>query len=133
MIITMNNCPSCKSTAIVKNGFNATGKQNHLCKDCGRQFVLNPIVSPISDEVKSLIDRLLLERIPLAGIARAAEVSESWLQTYVNEKYRDVSRTLIIPELKDFRLVVECDELWSFVGKKQEKQFVLIAKGLFGI
>ena len=128
MIITMNNCPSCKSTAIVKNGFNATGKQNHLCKDCGRQFVLNPIVSPISDEVKSLIDRLLLERIPLAGIARAAEVSESWLQTYVNEKYRDVPRTLIIPELKDFRLVVECDELWSFVGKKQEKQWVWIAK-----
>jgi hypothetical protein len=28
-----------------------------------------------------------LERISLAGIARAVKVSEKWLQTYVNQKY----------------------------------------------
>jgi len=27
---------------VVKNGFIHNGKQNHLCKDCGRQFVKNP-------------------------------------------------------------------------------------------
>jgi hypothetical protein len=31
---------------------------------------------------------LLLKRLSLAGIARAAQVSEPWLQTYVNEKVR---------------------------------------------
>ena len=40
---------------------------------------------------RELIDRLLLERISLAGIARAVQVSEQWLQTYVNEKYASVS------------------------------------------
>jgi hypothetical protein len=35
---------------------------------------------------------LLHERISLAGIARAVQVSESWLQAYVNEKYRHVPR-----------------------------------------
>jgi hypothetical protein len=35
---------------------------------------------------------LLLEKISLAGIARAVQVSESWLQAYVNENYRNVPR-----------------------------------------
>ena len=81
----MISCPACTSIKIVKNGFNATGKQNHLCRECGRQFVLDPLVSEISEQTKSLIDRLLLERISLAGIARAVNVSESWLQSYVNQ------------------------------------------------
>ena len=32
-------CPSCESERIVKNGKTHTGKQNHKCRDCGRQFV----------------------------------------------------------------------------------------------
>ncbi len=39
-----------------------------------------------------MIDRWLLEKIPLAGIARAVEVSEPWLQAYVNQKYAEVPR-----------------------------------------
>ena len=99
----MTHCPNCNSNKIVKNGLNATGKQNHLCKTCSRQFVLDPLLSPISTEKKLLIDRLLIERISLAGIARAVGVSESWLQSYVNQKYRDVPRTLVAPKLSDFR------------------------------
>jgi hypothetical protein len=41
----------------------------------------------INTATRALIDRWLLERISLAGIARAAQVSEQWLQTYINEKY----------------------------------------------
>ena len=73
------HCPACHSESIVKNGFNALGKQNHRCRECGRQFVLNPAKGPILDEKKEWIDRLLLERISLAGIARVVGVSESWL------------------------------------------------------
>ena len=77
------NCPNCDSASVVKNGFIHNGKQNHLCKDCGRQFVKDPQNKVISDETKALIDKLLLEKIPLAGIARVVEVSEVWLQGYV--------------------------------------------------
>ena len=115
----MTRCPRCDSTTIVRNGINATGKQNYLCKECGRQFVLDPLKLPISDETKELIDRLLLERISLAGIARVVQVSESWLQAYVNQKYQDIPRQLVVPKLSDFRLTVECDELWSFSLKKK--------------
>jgi len=121
------NCPACESHAVVKNGLNALGKQNYRCQDCGRQFVLNPAKGPIPPEKKELIDRLLLERISLAGIARTVEVSESWLQNYVNEKYDAVPRKIDITEKTKGRLTLECDELWSFVGKKEEKQWVWIA------
>ena len=31
-------CPECKSTRVNENGHKA-GKQNHICIDCGRQFI----------------------------------------------------------------------------------------------
>ena len=44
----------------------------------------NKIITP---EEKKLIDRLWLEKIPLAGIVRSVGISRNWLQKYVNEKY----------------------------------------------
>ena len=38
-----------------------------MCKACGRQFVEDPENQPITDETKALIDKLLLEKLPLAG------------------------------------------------------------------
>lgn len=121
------NCPSCVSHRIIKNAINATGKQNYKCKACGRQFVLDPLKSPIGKTTKALIDRLLLERISLAGIARATGVSPSWLQAYVNDKYRNVSQEVDVSHKTAGRLVLQCDELWSFVGNKENKQWVWLA------
>ncbi len=84
------SCPTCGSQAIVKNGQTRHGKQNYKCNDCGRQFVENPQWRRIPEETKVLIDRLLLEKIPLAGIARVLKISEPWLQNYVNGKYEAV-------------------------------------------
>jgi transposase-like protein len=86
------SCPLCASKRIIKNGCIHNGKQNHRCKDCGRQFVEDPQNKIISQETKELIDKLLLEKLPLAGIARVAEVSEPWLQSYVNQKYEAVPK-----------------------------------------
>lgn len=85
-------CPACDSTHIVKNGKIHNGKQNYKCRNCGRQFVQHPQNKTIDSTTKILIDKLLLEKIPLAGIARVAGVSEPWLQHYVNEKYQAVPR-----------------------------------------
>lgn len=84
------SCPSCASKRIIKNGCIHNGKQNHRCKDCGRQFVEDPQNKIISQETKELIDKLLLEKLPLAGIARVVGVSEPWLQGYINQKYEAV-------------------------------------------
>jgi transposase-like protein len=66
----------------------------YRCKECGRQFVLSPDKSMISDEKKSLIDRLLLERVSLAAITRIVGISKFWLQRYVNKKTNQFYVTL---------------------------------------
>ena len=48
----------------------------------------------IEQETRELIDRLWLERISLAGIARALQISQQWLQPYVNEKYAGVRQSV---------------------------------------
>ncbi len=83
----MITCPSCQSENIKLNGHIHNGKQNHLCKDCGCQFVLNPSNKVVSEKDKALINKLLLEKISLAGIARTIEVSQVWLQTYISDLY----------------------------------------------
>jgi transposase-like protein len=86
-------CPRCQSLNIVKNGHIHNGKPKCACKDCNRQFVENS-ENRIPQSKKDLIDKLLLERIPLAGIARVVGVSERWLQGYVNRKYQEVPRQI---------------------------------------
>ena len=93
-------CPACASFHTVKNGHIHNGKQRFKCRDCGRQFVEHPRKKVIDQGTRELIDRLLLERIPLAGIARATQVSESWLQAYVNEKYAQVPRQVEVSPKK---------------------------------
>ena len=48
----------------------------------------------IEQETRELIDRLWLEGISLAGIARSIPISQQWLQPYVNEKYAGVPRSV---------------------------------------
>lgn len=93
-------CPICASSQTVKNGRIHNGKQRFKCHDCGRQFIEHSTKKVISPATRELIDRLLLERISLAGIARAAQVSEQWLQTYVNQKYAQVSRQVLVTQKK---------------------------------
>jgi insertion element IS1 protein InsB len=71
-----------------------------MCKDCNRQFVAEPKWRRISDETKALIDKLLVEKLSLAGIARVTGVSEPWLQAYVNAKYASIARTVEVTPKK---------------------------------
>ncbi|CAA9590599.1 hypothetical protein AVDCRST_MAG81-5197 [uncultured Synechococcales cyanobacterium] len=68
--------------------------------ECGRQFVEQPNKKVIDSATRALIDRLLLERLSLVGIARAVQVSETWLQQYVNEKYAEVRREVAVTAKK---------------------------------
>jgi len=73
-MVVRDTCPQCGSTTYKKNGHIHNGKQNHQCKDCGRQFVQCSDQYLIADDKRALIERLLLERISLRGICRAVGV-----------------------------------------------------------
>jgi insertion element IS1 protein InsB len=120
-------CPTCSSHDISKNGTTRRGKQNYKCRDCNRQFVEDPQWQPKDKDTLSLIGLLLLEKIALAGIARATGVSDSWMQAYVNAYYATVPQAVqVLPKVPG-KLRVQMDELWSFVDKKGHKQWVWLA------
>ena len=68
-------CPQCGSRRYKRTGHTHTGKQNHRCKLCGRAFVLNPEYRIITEEQRTLIERLSLERISLR---LETELDERW-------------------------------------------------------
>jgi transposase-like protein len=80
-------CPACGSTYLKKNGHVHSGKQNHRCKACGRQFVASGEDHIISNEHRTLIEYLLRERISLRGICRAVGVSLTWLLHFMVERF----------------------------------------------
>lgn len=120
-------CPRCRSLNIIKNGSTHHKKQKYECKNCGRQFIENPPKVIIGDDITALINRLLLEKISLAGIARSALVSRTWLQGYVNRKYAQMICKMKVSEKGKGKLILECDEMWSFVGRKKNQLWLWLA------
>ena len=82
---------------------------------------------PKDKHEQSLVDLLLLEKIPLAGISRATGVSKSWLQNYANVCYELVPQVAKVMPKAPGKLSVQMDELWSFVDDKGNKQWVWLA------
>lgn len=119
-------CPRCGSSIIVKNGSNANGKKKFLCKDCSRQFVENPQNKKISDAQWRIVDKLLVERISLAGIARAVSISKRWLQEYVKKKRNEVKKEVFNMSRKG-KIFIEADEMWTFVGDKGNDIWIWLA------
>jgi hypothetical protein len=74
-----------------------------------------------------IVDRLLWERISLAGICRVLWISSKWLQKYVNHKY--IWTALILEEITTnpgslLVSTLQYDEMWSFVGSKKDQQWI---------
>jgi insertion element IS1 protein InsB len=126
-------CPRCQSPKCKKNGHIHNGKQNHQCKDCGRQFVDYFAQYLVSDDTRALIERLLVERISLRGICRAVGVTLKWLLGFLIQCFEALPDHLHVQpvhctqDVMIQRLEVEADEMASFVQKKANKQWIWIA------
>ena len=127
MTVEIPHCPNCGSKEVSRNGKTRHDKQNFKCRECGRQFVLNPAWKPITEEQKELMSRMLLERISQAGIARVLQVSEDTVQRYVNSQATAVKKQVEVTPKEKKRLNVQMDELWSFVDSKGNQQWVWLA------
>lgn len=125
-------CPSCHSTNIKKNGKTYYGKQNHRCKDCGRQFVYGSKHIK-SASVKEQVSRALKERLSLYAICRIFGLSYSWLTAFARALWESTPRNLGIDDAVSSRIKrvqvfgIQSDEMWSFVNKKKEKRWIWIA------
>ncbi len=88
-MVPRETCPQWGSRWYKRTGHIHTGKQNHRCKRCGRAFVLNPDNAVITEEQRTLIERLLLERISLRGICRAMGVELRGLLQFMGARFQE--------------------------------------------
>ena len=87
----------------------------------------------IAAEQRALVERLLCEKTSLHGICRAVGVRIRWLMRFLVPCFAALPDHLHVQPVaspRDVligRLEVEADEMWSFVAKKANKQWVWIA------
>jgi insertion element IS1 protein InsB len=87
----------------------------------------------ISEEQRALVERVLREKISLHGICRAVGVGLKWLMHFMVECFAacpDHLQAQLPTGPTDVvmqRLEAEADEMWSFVAKKGNKQWLWIA------
>ena len=121
-------CPKCQSGVIKKNGTIHNGKQKYECLSCHRQFVENPENKVVSDDTKERIRRALLERVSLEGLCRIFDVSMPWLLQFMEKIYEglpdDLNATVHSHNEKLTVITTQIDEMWSYVGNKQNQQWL---------
>ena len=116
-------CPACRGEKIIKNGHTHYGKQNYQCTDCRRQFVEGGSDWFVNETDQELINKLLLERISLAGICRVCGVSHPWLLTYLKALYAqlpdDLNADLREPPVAAYVEQCLAEELGRLAAKKK--------------
>jgi insertion element IS1 protein InsB len=111
---------------MVKNGRDYKGAQKYYCKNCDSYGTLHA-QRGYDEQPRVQVKRAVLERISLRGIERLFGVSRRtvahWIETWADQ-LPPLADTLDEAHWDD---VLELDELWSFVLKKDNKRWVWVA------
>jgi insertion element IS1 protein InsB len=132
-MVVKEACPECRAQHFKKNGRIHTGKLNHQCKACGRQFVLHADSRIVVEAQRTLVERLFREKISLPSICRAVGVSIRWLMDFMVACFEALPDHLHVQPMASPRdvlmgcLEVEADEMCSFVKQKANNQWIRIA------
>ena len=111
------NCPHCQSNHLRKNG-HRRGKQNHLCLDCGRQFVENPVSQRgYSDDVRRICLRMYVNGMGFRAIERVTGVHHTTVINWVKQVGAQLPDSHTPDTIPD---VGELDELETFIGSKKQ-------------
>jgi transposase-like protein len=124
MQITLEiKCPTCLSESIKKNGIKVDGKQNYQCKDCKRQFIGDHALSYLgcNSGITRKILQLMVRGSSIRDIAEVERISiGKVLRTLTESTYQ------IQPKQSHYESL-EVDEFWTFVGNKNNKQWLIYA------
>jgi insertion element IS1 protein InsB len=122
-IIIKLNCPHCFSSKVVKNGLKKNGHQNYLCKICDKQFQHEYLYWGADISIKRLVISMLVNGNGITDIATILQISKGCvLRTLVK-----VGSVINLNPSKKHYHKVQIDELYSFVGHKKKKVWILYA------
>ena len=109
----MQYCPKCSSTQIVKNGIHLN-KQRFRCKQCGFQFTRStPRGRPAAEKTTAML--LYTLGLSFNTIARIYGVASSTVMRWVRNSTGKPYDATQLGEA----IVIEPDELWSFLHTKK--------------
>jgi lambda repressor-like predicted transcriptional regulator len=99
-------CPKCESTQIGKNGHHH-GKQNYICKQCGRQFVESYSARGYSHDARNICLKMRANGMGFRAIERETGISHNTIINWVRQaNLPDISK----PE-EDSELALEFTQL----------------------
>ena len=108
-------CPHCTSSNVSKNGHRRS-KQNHICRDCGRQFVESYSCQGYADEIKQQCLKMYVNGMGFRAIERITGVNHN---TVINWVKKAASPLPDAPAYSEIPEITQIDELQTFVGKKK--------------
>ena len=117
------NCPYCQSVKVVRNGVKKSGRQNLLCRHCGKQFQFEYTYKACDHGCRQLVHRMLLRGSGVRDCAAVARISKETV-------LRMIATTALKLEIKPRHHSynkVQIDEQWSYVGRKQRKVWMIYA------
>jgi insertion element IS1 protein InsB len=116
-------CPRCRSLSIIKNGISAQGKQRYRCRDCLRQFITNYTYRACLPEVRELIVPMTMNGSGVRDVCRVLKVSINTVIKTIRQQSKEVSDPVAPAHVTE----LEIDEMWSFVGKKDNARWLWYA------
>ena len=86
--LVVYKCRNCKSQNIVKNGHNASGSQQYICKDCGKRGVLEPKRGYTEAQKEQILSAYQERSTPSAvrGVQRIFGVSRPTLAAWLKKR-----------------------------------------------
>ena len=93
-------CPRCSSERINKNGHHH-GKQNFVCKSCGRQFVESYEPKGYSNDVKQVCLKMYLNGMGFRGIERVTGINHNTIINWVRIAGLALAETAVIDEIPE--------------------------------
>lgn len=116
-------CPRCSRGNIKKNGTTSQGKQKYLCQVCRRQFITDYRYQGCRPSVVARIVPLSLNGCGIRDITRVLGVSPNTVLKTLRRHAAKLKRPRLPPHIAE----LEVDEMWSFVGKKEQQAWLWYA------
>ncbi|WP_407644441.1 IS1 family transposase [Dongshaea marina] len=116
-----NACRYCKQGEHVRrHGFGRGGHQRYYCTACRRTFQLNYHYRAHEPGMKEQIVEMALNGSGVRGTVRVLKVGiNTVIRTF--KKLNPIQLTQDLDTLEDAQLICELDEMWSYVGNKDEQ------------
>jgi IS1 family transposase/transposase-like protein len=117
------SCPRCGSLSIKKNGRTTLGKQRYRCKWCLRQFIIDYTYQGCRPELRKLIVPMTMNGSGIRDICRVLRVSINTVLKTIRNQAAQACEPIVPERITD----LEIDEMWSFVGKKENQRWLWYA------